>query len=357
MNAQSLTITRFFNAPRERVFEAFTEPEVMQSWFGPESCTIPSVALDPRVGGRYRIEMHSREGNVYIVSGEYRDVRRPERLVFTWSWAQGPMAGTETLVTVLLREKDGGTELTLLHEGFPTAASRDDHNGGWASTFDCLSRSYAGSPKSPVAQPTVIGDPRSTYTRSACMSLIEKGIAYSFVHSGPHTEAVLAINPFGKIPAFRNAGFELYETSAIMRYVDEHFPGPPLCPDTPWERAKMEQWISAINAYFYDSMIRRYVLQYVFPRGGEGKPDRGIIEAALEDICRHLAVIERAYGGRDYLAGDRASLADLLLAPVLFCVPAMPEGAALFEPCPNIRRAQARMAERDSFKTTMPTLA
>ena len=146
MNELSVKITRRFAAPRERVFDAFTRQEALQAWFGPEGYTIPSAALDPRPGGSYRIEMRAPDGAVHIVIGEYREVRPPEKLVFTWRWLEGADAGPETLVTLDFAAREGGTELTLLHSGFATPEASRGHESGWASSFVCLAAALAGKP-------------------------------------------------------------------------------------------------------------------------------------------------------------------------------------------------------------------
>ena len=133
-----LTLTRTFAAPREAIFRAFTEAEILRTWWGPKGTTCPVAEIDARPGGRYRIEMHAPDGSVYVATGEFREVAPPERLVFTFIWCEGEMAGHETLVTVELRDHGGATELTLTHERFPDAAKRDMHNQGWSSSLDCL---------------------------------------------------------------------------------------------------------------------------------------------------------------------------------------------------------------------------
>jgi glutathione S-transferase len=153
---------------------------------------------------------------------------------------------------------------------------------------------------------------------------------------------------------FRNGPLQLFETSAIMRYADEAFPGPRLMPETPADRARAEQWISGVHCYFFDAMIRRYVLQYIFPKGADGKPDRTTIDAALVDVKRQLGTLDKAYGSRNFLVGEQATLADLFIAPIIFYVGNMPEGKDLLASSANVRRAQAAISERESFKATMP---
>jgi len=135
-----LIITRHLRAPREAVFRAWTDPEALVQWFGPESVTARLVSLDPRPGGRYSLEMHGADGGVYPLSGEYREVSPPSRLVFTWIWGSGDFAGVETLVTVNLDDINGETRLTLTHERLANEHALELHNQGWTSTLGRLER-------------------------------------------------------------------------------------------------------------------------------------------------------------------------------------------------------------------------
>ena len=179
MSADTLQLTRFFKVPPAQVFDALTQPAQLMRWFGPRGCTCPAVALDVRVGGRYRVEMHGDDsGNVMVLAGEYREIVPAQKLVFTWVWAQGAMAGVETLVSITLKPKPGGTEVTVQHAGLPSGYEVEMHAKGWSSSWDCLDDHLADKPKVPIARPLLLGDPRSTYTRSARMGFEEKGIAY-----------------------------------------------------------------------------------------------------------------------------------------------------------------------------------
>ncbi|MFQ6018423.1 MAG: SRPBCC domain-containing protein [Kiloniellaceae bacterium] len=135
-----LRLTRRFAAPREAVFDALTRPEALSRWFGPDGITARNVRVDLRPGGRYSLEMHSAEGEIYRLSGTYREVRPPDKLVLTWVWAEGDYAGIETLVTIELRDAAGGTAFTLSHEGLPSDEARARHTKGWTSSFGCLDR-------------------------------------------------------------------------------------------------------------------------------------------------------------------------------------------------------------------------
>lgn len=82
-----LEIRRTFEAPREKVFEAWTLPEALTQWWGPEGYATPSAEVDLRPGGRYRLGMKKLpDGEIFYLSGAYREVRAPEKLVYTWRW-------------------------------------------------------------------------------------------------------------------------------------------------------------------------------------------------------------------------------------------------------------------------------
>ncbi|MGZ2745832.1 SRPBCC domain-containing protein [Burkholderia stagnalis] len=351
-----LELNRFIRAPRERVFDAFTNETALASWHCPRGMSVIEASADARVGGKYRIVMGGRDGSRHIAGGAYQKVDRVDFLAYTWAWEAGAMpADLKTLIEVTFTDQDGGTHLHMRHSGFPSEQERDSHMGGWQSVFNRLSDVL--DPEGSAGTVVVIGDPRSSYCRTVRMALAEKGVAYTLQPLPPHSPDVLAHNPFGRIPAFCDGPVAFYETRAILGYIDEAFDGPSLLPQ--WgatAHARGEQWISLINCHAYDAMVRRYVLQYIFPKGEGGQPDRAVIDAALPDIDTHLQVFDTAYGGRDYLVGGERSMADLFLAPILAYVGMFPEGAELLRKYPNVTRAQAVMRERPSFAATEAAL-
>ena len=186
------------------------------------------------------------------------------------------------------------------------------------------------------------------------MALAEKGLQYTYDPAPPHSPPVDAISPYGRVPVFRDGETAIFETSAIVRYVDETFDGAPILAPNARLRAQMEQWVSMINCHGYDAMIRRYVLQYVFPKGEGGTPDRNTIDAALPEIEQLLAILDTTYGKRNFLVGDTLTMADLFLAPIVVYLGMFPESKALLAKFPNVSRAHAAIAERESFKATAP---
>jgi glutathione S-transferase len=354
--ATTLEMTRTIRAPREKVYDAFVDEAQLARWHCPRGMSVVAATVDPRVGGAWRIDMRSREQTAHVVGGVYREVKRPERLVYTWVWEPGggPLGGVQTLVEVDFVLRDGGTEIRMRHSGFPAEAARDGHAQGWASVFNRLNDLL--DPSGTAGTLTLYGDGRSSYTRSARMGLVEKGLAYAHETVQPHSDAVDAIHPFGLIPALRDGSTEIWETSAILRYIDEAFEGPSLNPGMVVDRARTETWVSATGAYLYDTMVRRYVLQYLFPAGDNGQPDRAVIEKAAAEMVRPLDALDKALRGRDYLGGSAVSYADLLVTPILTYVAMFPEGERLLAERPEIRRSQALMRQRPSFAATQPKM-
>jgi len=141
-SSPSLEISRCFDASPERVFDAWVSLE-WGEWLPPAGAVCKVRSLDARVGGRYLIDMTMPDGRTVEISGMYREVIRPSKLVFTWL---ASYSGQETLITVSVREEGSGSLMTLMQEGFPSAEMRDGYNGGWTGpngSFDKLAASIA----------------------------------------------------------------------------------------------------------------------------------------------------------------------------------------------------------------------
>lgn len=137
-----LVIIRIFQAPPALVFAAWTEPEHLAHWSGPQGFTTPHHEMDLRPGGRYRACLRSADGVDHWVQGVYREVQPPARLVMTHAWEnEHGQPGLETLVTVTFAE--AGPGLTRMHfrqSGFTSGDSRQGHQDGWSSSFDRLAK-------------------------------------------------------------------------------------------------------------------------------------------------------------------------------------------------------------------------
>ena len=136
----SLTLKRRLNAPPEKIYAAWTQPENLIRWFGPASVKQSSVSaeIDARTGGRYRISFDDERGEHFDVGGIYREVVPNARIVFSWAWHSTPER--ESLVTVTLKPDGAGTLLTLHHEQFFDESARDRHERGWTELLDKLER-------------------------------------------------------------------------------------------------------------------------------------------------------------------------------------------------------------------------
>ena len=153
-NTNELTITRIFDAPRELAWKAWTEPERMKKWWGPQNFTAPVIKTDFRVGGKYLFCMRGPDGRDYWSTGVYREIVPLERLVMTDSFADEKgnvvpashygMIGDmplELLVTVTFEAIGNKTRMTLRHEGFPEGQMKELARLGWSESFDKLAES------------------------------------------------------------------------------------------------------------------------------------------------------------------------------------------------------------------------
>lgn len=134
-----LEIRRTFDATAEEIFEALRDPELLREWAAPDEHRTEAVETDFREGGSYRRRMRFPDGSVHLLRGEYLEIEPPRRLVYTYRWETIPDA-PDTVVEIDLRERDGGTELRLVHSGFEAGETADDHRGGWESCLDRLAK-------------------------------------------------------------------------------------------------------------------------------------------------------------------------------------------------------------------------
>jgi uncharacterized protein YndB with AHSA1/START domain len=135
-----LEMERVLPAPPAIVFAAFTDPDELAGWWGPEGFTTPSLEFSPRVGETYRIEMQPPEGDRFYLTGEFREVEPPARLAYTFVWEDPDPDDVETLVVLSFRNLGEATEVALTQGAFKTEARRALHRDGWTDSFDKLER-------------------------------------------------------------------------------------------------------------------------------------------------------------------------------------------------------------------------
>ncbi len=139
---EQLVISKTIAAPVDRVYGAWTTPELMKRWFAPsDEMTVPIADVDLTIGGRYRLQMRNSDGDNHTIVGTYEEIVPNEKLVFSWQWEGSDLV---TRVTVALRAlAEGHTELTLTHDGFPDAQIRDKHQQGWGGCLGRLERALS----------------------------------------------------------------------------------------------------------------------------------------------------------------------------------------------------------------------
>jgi uncharacterized protein YndB with AHSA1/START domain len=134
----TLGMTRVLRASRPIVFRALTDPDELAKWWGPHGFTTPSVEVDLRVGGRYRFAMQPPEGDLFYLTGEFREVDPPARLVYTFRWEDPTPDDRETVVTLVLRDLGDSTELVFTQGTFAAERRRALHEEGWTNGLDRL---------------------------------------------------------------------------------------------------------------------------------------------------------------------------------------------------------------------------
>jgi glutathione S-transferase len=200
----------------------------------------------------------------------------------------------------------------------------------------------------------------SVYAWIARFALHEKGVGYSWTEISPFAENVpesyLAKHPFKRVPVLVHDEFAVYETSAITRYVDEAFGGPDLQCEGPKERARCNQIVSIVDSYAYWPLVRQ-VFSHGFLRPRTGRAaDSGEIRQGLGAAPRVLAALETIASEAQYLCGDRLSLADLHLAPMISYFVLAPEGRALLDGHPRLTRWWEVISQRPAYRATLPRL-
>ena len=138
----TVEIRRSIRAPRQRVFEAWTSAAEMKAWHAPGLLTVSHAEVDLRPGGAYRIHMREPNGSEHRVTGIYREVDPPKRVVYTWSW-EDDVAVKDTVVTVEFHQRGESTEIVVTHAGLPTDDQRKQHAEGWQGIMEKLESVFA----------------------------------------------------------------------------------------------------------------------------------------------------------------------------------------------------------------------
>ena len=198
--------------------------------------------------------------------------------------------------------------------------------------------------------------PGSPFGRSVLATLEEKRASYRFAPVAPgsmKTPEYLKLHPFGRVPVLAQEGFLLYETQAILRYLDRVLPQPPLTPSDARRAARMDQGMNVNDWYLFNGVGNVIVWQRVVgPRVMGLAPDEEAIRAAMPRAHAVFDELARLLGAQPYFAGDQLSLADLMLGPAIEFFTITPEWSVLGAPHPNLVAWMKRMQDRPSMMAT-----
>ena len=210
---------------------------------------------------------------------------------------------------------------------------------------------------------TLFGFPRSTYVQIVGLVLTHKEVPYEFHDLEPEMggPSHLALHPFDRVPILRHGDFTVYETAAIVAYVDDAFDGQKLTPEDAQPRGRMNQWISAINGYYYPYLIYHVSHERnVFPQLGIAS-DEKVVAHAMPKVGNGLRVMERELShGKDFLIGPELTLADFYMLPMIHAFGFAPEAQELYPKFPAICAWRERMEALPAlkrFRTAQPPRA
>lgn len=203
-------------------------------------------------------------------------------------------------------------------------------------------------------RPQLYGWAFSNYVRAVRILLLEKKVDYHFetvTFQDLTVDDFTRLHPFRRVPVLVHDRKIIYESQAILHYIDESFDGGSFQPKTPLERARMHQWMSVTVSYIQPIAIGQIFVQRVYIPENGGQGDEGTIKRAVIAIASHLDVLETALT-QPYLVGDSITLADIFMAPVLLSMKLAPEGEQLINSRPQLKTWLDRLAKRPSFVET-----
>lgn len=344
--------------PPAQAFEVFTARA--GAWW-PKGQTVGAkphvdVVIEPRPDGRW-FERDA-DGNDTLW-GKVLEWEPPRRVVLAWQLDQRFVYDPALVTEVEIRFEPlaaGGTRVTLEHRnlerfGADVAAHLEKLSRGWPKQLANFSE-FLGARDRFVVH-TVAG---SSFGRSVLATLVEKGAAYrvQLVAGGTmRTETYRALHPFGRVPVLEHGDFRLYETQAILRYLDRILPDPALIPAGPKRAAVMDQVIGIGDWYLFQGVTAVIGFERIVkPRVFGGATDQARIEGAMPQAHLAFETLSGILGKQPFLAGPDFTLADLMIGPQLAFLTMTPEWPLLTEGRPNLLDWMARVSARPSFAAT-----
>lgn len=360
--------------PPARAFELFTGR--IGDWWPkgrtPAENPHVDIVIEPHAGGRWFERDATGKETPW---GQVLSWDPPGRVVLGWqlngAFTYDPKVVTEVELNFQPLAA-GGTRVTLEHRnlarfGADAQDFADRIKGGWGTQLGHFAN-FADAPEATQAAFVLHGVPGSPYVRSVQITLMEKGLPYRWAALNPGLlkgEAHLRRHPFGKIPVLDHDGFRLYETQAILRYLDRVQPAPSLTPGDIRQAARMDQIMNICDWYLFigaASVIAFH--RIVGPKLMGLQADEAAIAEAMPKAHTVVAELSRLLGTQSYLTGETLSLADIMIAPQLDFLAMTPEWTELKDGRANIDDWLTRMRARPSMIETtwekvaaMPSIA
>lgn len=337
-------------ADQRRAFEVFTS-KVGRWWdaacsVNPSKAAREDVVLEPRVGGRWYERGADGSECTWATVLAWEP---PHRLLVEWYAGADWATEVEVRFTAIApRVTEVRLEHRLQREGAEAELWRGNYGGGWTHMLERYERE--------AAEIVVHGVPGSPYCRAVLIALEEKPLPYRLAPMAPgaaKTEPHLSPHPFGRVPAIEHGDFTLYETQAILRYLDRLHPAPALSPLGLRELASMDRLLNVCDWYLMQGVNNVIGFhRIVAPRLLGLAPDEAAIAAAMPRAHLVMGVLADALGGQPFLTGDGVTLADILIGAHLDFLSATPEWAALTADRPAMVAWLDRLRARPSFAAT-----
>ncbi len=196
----------------------------------------------------------------------------------------------------------------------------------------------------------------SVYTWIARFALFEKGVEYRLIEVNPFSETGHPAHPFGKVPLLIHNGFQVYETSAITRFLDSAFPGPSLQPVDVQERARSDQIINIIDSYAYWPLVRQVSSHGFFKKAFGLEADQSELACGLDASPKVLAALNELVTEQGLLKTGQLSLADIHLGPMISYFEMAPEGAKLLRSYSKLSQWWETISKRPGIEQSKPKL-